>query len=295
MPRNTTSETSDVHEARTALGKRLRELRRQAGLSGKQLAESLAWVPSKISKLENGRQTPTDDDIRDWTRSTGSEAETEALLATLHTLEERHTEWRRLLRTGLRHQQAKRVAQEADVRFFRVFEQDVIPGLLQVPEYARVCLYQGVLVDGVPDDVDDAVRTRMQRQEILYHADKRFHFVLTEAALRYRYVANEVMLGQLDRLISLSALPNVKLGVISFETRYEIMPNNGFWLLDDDKVEVETYSAGLNLSQPQELELYARVFESLAGIASYGRAARQIIMRVIDDLSAEVAEDPPTG
>jgi transcriptional regulator with XRE-family HTH domain len=266
-------------------------LRRRAGLSGKQLAESLAWPPSKISKLENGRQTPTDEDIRDWTRSTGNADETEALLATLHTLEERHAEWRRVLRTGLRHQQARRVGFESEVRFFRVFELNVIPGLLQVPEYAKVCLYQGVRVDGVPDDVDEGVRVRMQRQEILYHSDKRFHFVMTEAALRYRYVVPEVMLAQLDRLISLSALPNVKLGVISFDTRYEIMPCNGFWLLDDNKVEVETFSAGLNLAQPQELKLYAKVFESLAGVASYGRTARQIIMRVIDDLSPETEEE----
>jgi ribosome-binding protein aMBF1 (putative translation factor) len=48
--------------AQCALGKRLRELRQAAGLSGRQLAESLSWPPSKVSKLENSRQTPTDDD-----------------------------------------------------------------------------------------------------------------------------------------------------------------------------------------------------------------------------------------
>jgi|HubBroStandDraft_1064217.scaffolds.fasta_scaffold17488_2 hypothetical protein len=47
----------------------------------------------------------------------------------------------------------------------------------------------------------------MRRQEILYRPDKRFHFVLTEAALRYRLCAPDVMLGQLDRLISFSQLP----------------------------------------------------------------------------------------
>ncbi|MBE1462888.1 helix-turn-helix domain-containing protein [Kibdelosporangium phytohabitans] len=41
-----------VQVARAALGQRLRELRRQAGLTGVQLAESLSWQQSKISKLE---------------------------------------------------------------------------------------------------------------------------------------------------------------------------------------------------------------------------------------------------
>ena len=50
---------------------------------------------------------------------------------------------------------------------------------------------------------------------------------------------------------------------------------------------VETFSAELNLAQPQEIELYARVFDELAAVASYGRAARAIITRVIDDLAPE--------
>lgn len=66
LPPNNTSGSSNVHEARDALGKRLRELRQAADMSGRQLAESLSWPPSKVSKLENGRQTPTDDDIRKW-------------------------------------------------------------------------------------------------------------------------------------------------------------------------------------------------------------------------------------
>ncbi|MBT8226002.1 MAG: helix-turn-helix domain-containing protein [Dactylosporangium sp.] len=88
---------TSVHEARDALGKRLRALRRQADLSGRQLAELLSWPPSKVSKLENGRQAPTDGDIRNWTRATNSEGETEALLASLHTLEVQHAEWQRQL------------------------------------------------------------------------------------------------------------------------------------------------------------------------------------------------------
>jgi len=54
---------------------------------------------------------------------------------------------------------------------------------------------------------------------------------------------------------------------------------------------VETFSAELNLAQPQEIELYARIFDHLAAIASYGRAGRAIITRVIDDLAPEAPDD----
>ena len=260
-------------------------------MTGRQLAESLAWPPSKVSKLENGHQTPTDEDIRGWTRTTDSEGEAEALLASLHTLEVQHAEWQRQFKTGLRPHQNEIAGLDAKTRLFRVFESTVIPGLLQTGEYARARFAQGITMFQAANDIDEAVRARAQRQEILYRSDKRFHFVLTEAALRFRLCAPEVMLGQLDRLVSLSALPNMKLGIIGFETQYVVAPWHGFWLLDNDRVMVETFSAELNLAQPQEIGLYGSVFESLAGVASYGRAARSIITRVIDDLASELPED----
>jgi transcriptional regulator with XRE-family HTH domain len=291
LPLNRTSGVTNVHEARRALGHRLRELRQQADLTGRQLAEALSWPASKVSKLENGRQTPTDEDIRGWTNVTDSAGEAEALLASLNTLEVQHAEWQRQLRTGLRPHQEALAELDASTRLFRAFEPTFTPGLLQTAEYARARFAQSVTVFKVRNDINEAVRARVQRQEMLYRPDKRFHFVLTEATLRYRLCPPEVMLGQLDRLVSFSALPNVRLGIIGFETAYVIGPAHGFWLLDNDRVMVETFSAELNLAQPQEVELYSGIFEALAGVASYGRAARSIITRVIDDLAPEAPED----
>lgn len=282
---------TSVHEARDALGKRLRELRQRANMSGRQLAESLSWPPSKVSKLENSRQTPTDDDIKGWTRATGREGETEALLASLHTLEVQHAEWQRQLKAGLKPHQTEIAELDAKTRLFRAFESTFVPGLLQTAEYARARFAQSITVFKVRNDINEAVQARIQRQDILYRPDKRFYFVLTEAALRYRLCPPEVMLGQLDRLVSLSALPNVKLGIIGFETAYVVAPAHGFWLLDSDCVMVETFSAELNLAQPQEISLYSGIFDALVAVASYGRAARAIINRVIDDLAPEAPED----
>jgi hypothetical protein len=84
---------------------------------------------------------------------------------------------------------------------------------------------------------------------------------------------------------------NVKLGIIGFDTHYAIGPWHGFWIHDNDLVTVETYSAELNLAQPQEIEVYGAVFDQLAAIASYGSEARAIILRVIDDLAARSPEN----
>ncbi|MCP2169709.1 helix-turn-helix domain-containing protein [Goodfellowiella coeruleoviolacea] len=282
---------TSVDEARDALGKRLRELRQQAGLSGKGLAESLSWPASKISKIEHGRQTPTDEDIRSWVGATNAEAQLGSLLAALHTLELHHAEWQRLLKAGMRAHQSSLARHDEKTKLYRGFENTVIPGLVQTPDYARARFAQVVMVHKVPNDINEAVRVRMRRQEMLYRPDKRFHFILTEAALRYRLVSVDVMLAQLDRLVAVSSMRNVRLGIIGFNTRYITDPRHGFWLLDNDLVRVETYSAELNLRQPQEIALYSSIFEQLAAVASYGGAARAIITSVMADLAAEAPED----
>jgi hypothetical protein len=54
---------------------------------------------------------------------------------------------------------------------------------------------------------------------------------------------------------------------------------------------VDTFSAALDLRQPQEIELYGTAFQTLAAVASYGRATRAIINRVVDDLAFETTDD----
>jgi transcriptional regulator with XRE-family HTH domain len=284
------SGTSSVDEARRALGKRLRELRQMAGLSGVELAESLRWVGSKVSKIENGKQTPTDLDIRAWTGATNAGDQADSLLAALHNLELQHAEWQRLLKAGMKSHQLSLSQQDEKTRLLRGFENTVVPGLVQTPEYARARFAQVVLVHKVPNDINEAVKQRMQRQEMLYRPDKRFHIIITESVLRYRLVSLDIMLGQLDRLMAISSMRNIKLGVIGFKTQYVTDPRHGFWLLDSDLVRVETYSAELNLRQPQEVELYSRIFEQHAAVASYGAAARGIIGQVMHELADEADE-----
>jgi transcriptional regulator with XRE-family HTH domain len=197
LPPRNSSGAPNVHEARTALGKRLRELRLQAGLTGTQLAESLSWPQSKVSKLETARQTPSAEDIRAWTRATGSEPQADELLTALQTLEAQHAEWQRVLNSGLYSHQSKLSDLDAKTRLFRVFESTVIPGLLQTAEYAKARLAQGVILYNASNDINEVVQARMKRQEWLYRENKRFHFVITEAALRLRLCCPNVMVAQL--------------------------------------------------------------------------------------------------
>ena len=83
------------------LADRLRALRVQAGLAGKNLAEANNWAASKVSRLENGRQMPSSTDIDAWARACGaSAATTKELLALLEEVQSTHRDWKRRMRRG---------------------------------------------------------------------------------------------------------------------------------------------------------------------------------------------------
>ncbi|MFJ3408168.1 helix-turn-helix domain-containing protein [Promicromonospora sp. NPDC090134] len=285
MPRNT-STNPDIRAARNELGARLRDLRRAAGLTGQQLAASLSWNQPKVSKIENGRQTPTDDDVRSWCRAAGDDGATEALLADLHTLQTRHREWRRVMRTGLAAEQTAMGRKEQDTRIFRGFQPTIVPGLLQTPEYARGIIERAGNGPASREAVDEVIAARMQRQNILYNASKKFRLVLTEAALLNYVCPPAAMHGQIDRLINLTMLPNVRLGVIPYDTPFAVVPLHAFWVYDDQLVMVETVSAQLNLAQPQEIEQYTKVFEAMALDAVYEEKARKALRRMGQQVAA---------
>ena len=134
------------------------------------------------------------------------------LVASLRTLEDQYVEFRRMFRTGQRARQEAIAEIESATSCVRNFEPVLVPGLLQTPDYARYRLAERLEEIGAPDDVDDAVAVRMQRQQVLYRPGKRFSFVVTEAVLRYRLCPLEVMAGQLDRLVALSTLTTIRLG-----------------------------------------------------------------------------------
>ncbi|MFI6595037.1 helix-turn-helix domain-containing protein [Nonomuraea sp. NPDC050536] len=274
-------------QAREALGARLRELRQAAGKDGKQLAQVLGWHVTKVSRIQLGKQTPTADEVRAWLRACGAEAEEASVLMQLHNLELAYADWRRQLRSGTRDRQRQIASIEAETELLRGFEPATVPGLFQTREYARHIMAQGIRLHEIPDDLEEGLQARMDRQQILYTPGHRFHFVLSEAALRNLLCPPEVLMGQIERLIATATLPNVALGVIPFTARLPKSPVHGFWLYGERLVTVETFAAELSLTQPEEIALYGKIFDLMREVAVYGKAARAVMTRVLDDLADE--------
>lgn len=273
--------TTDFQTAREALGARLRDLRAEAGLEGKDLAAKLGWQPSKVSRLQNGKQTPTRDDLTAWARAIGRPdvvEELHGLLAGLG-LKDRHRSWQRQLAGGIRGRQEIAVKLTDNTREIRGLEVARIPGLFQTPEYARAVFDALAEFRGIPPKTDEAVEARMRRQEALYDPAKSFRFVLCEAALYHRPCPVDVMAEQLDRLYNLVGQKRIELGVIPFAAQLRRTASHSFWIYDQRLVIVETISEELWLTGDQDIQLYERAWEWLDASAEYGAPARRLIGR----------------
>ncbi len=274
--------TASVQQARQALGARLREIRKDADLTGRALAAAAAWHFTKVSKIENGARTPSEPDIRTWCRVCRAVDQLPDLIAAARSVESMYAEWRRQMRAGMRRSQAARLPVYDRTRLFRLYEPGLIPGIFQTARYAAAVIASFMKFSGIAADLDEAVAARMEWQKIIY-GNREFQVVLEEQALRTRAGDPEVMTGQLDRLLAVMSLPRVRLGIIPSMAERKVMPSAGFLIFDEEMVQAETVSAELTVTQPQEIALYARRFELLRQSATQGREARALIHRALDD------------
>jgi transcriptional regulator with XRE-family HTH domain len=281
-----TPPSSSAREAQRALGARLRELRKDAGLSGRALAAATGQHFTRVSKIEHGVQPPTDNDIRDWCRACGAGEQVPDLIATARVVESAYLEFRRQARAGMKRVVgAHTLALYGRTSQFRIYEHNVIPGLFQTAAYCAAMLSFWIGFLDTPADLDAAAAARMERQKVIFDAGKRFAVILEEQALRTWFGTGEVQAGQLGRLLEMMSVPTVSLGIVPLMTERTGVASAGFWIFDDSLVALETPTASIEVTQSQEVELYARMFEHLRGAAVFGAAARGLIIRALGELS----------
>jgi transcriptional regulator with XRE-family HTH domain len=271
--------STDFQSGREALGVRLRELRTEAGLQGKDLAQRLGWQRSKVSRLELGKQTATVEDLAAWAQAAGAPGEAEDLKSRLRGLESQARSWRRQLSTGHRGVQERYVAEYRRTSTVRGYEATVVPGLFQTPDYARHLLLHNAELMQSPRDTEDAVRARMKRQEVLYGAGRAFSVLIWEGALHALVCPRETMAGQLDRLVGLTGMSSVALGIVPFGVQLKLTPKHGFWIFDEERVIVETISTEFTLESAEDVALYGRVWDRLNEGAVTGPQAHRLIGR----------------
>jgi hypothetical protein len=138
---------------------------------------------------------------------------------------------------------------------------------------------------GLPDDVEDAVKVRLERQHLLRRGGRTFAFLLEESVLRTGVGGPTVMAAQLAHLASAATLPAVSLGVLPARPdRDAARPVEDFWIFDSEQVSVELVSGYLTVTQPHEIAMYAQLFGALTELAVFGPRAIDLIEKVAASL-----------
>ncbi|MFF2852911.1 helix-turn-helix domain-containing protein [Streptomyces sp. NPDC058001] len=280
------SPSSSAQAAREVVAKRLRDLRKRAGLTVTELADQCGWHHAKTSRIENARTAPSATDIRLWCRTTRAEGEAEDLIAQSLHAESMYTEWRHQVRGGLKRLQDSAVQFFHETELFRVYSSTLVPGLLQTEGYAAGVLEISANFRELPiDDSAEAARARVERSRVIHEPGHRFTLLIEEAALHYRIGDEDAMAAQLGYLLTAGALPQVSLGIIpaTVPSRSQ-WPRETFHVYDDRLVSVELVSARVRITQPGEVALYLKSFEQLRSMAVYGADARALIVKAIDAL-----------
>lgn len=221
-------------------------------------------------------------DVERWADATGADAHAKRTLVEL--CERSQTEsrsWRALHRRSFRRHQEELQRLERQATTIRLFQPNVVPGLLQTAEYARHVLQAGSYGS---DNLADAVAARVERQAALYDQSKQFAFVITEGALRWRLCPVPAHLAQLDRVSSLSTLMNVRVGIVSWSAYVPNRPANMFMALDDEAVLVETMHGEAMLKERQQIDAYLAAFDALDSFAQHDDEARVTLNRIAADL-----------
>ncbi|ELS54002.1 helix-turn-helix domain-containing protein [Streptomyces sp. ISL-22] len=272
---------------RRRLGQELRRLRELKGMTAEEVAERLLVSQSKISRLENGRRSISQRDVRDLCGV--YEVEDHRIVDSLMQMakDSRQQGWWHSFGDI---PYSVYIGLETDAASLRVYDPQVVPGLLQTKQYAEA-LIAGALPETAQAEIEKRVQVRMRRQERISTEENplRLWTVLDEAALR-RVVGNRsLMRDQLEQLVEQSQLPHVTVQVIPFDMGAHPGLNGQYAILefpdaaDSSVVYIEGVTSDLYLEKANDVQKYSVMYEHLRAQALNVEQSRQFIADIAKD------------
>ncbi|MEU3409902.1 MULTISPECIES: helix-turn-helix domain-containing protein [unclassified Streptomyces] len=266
---------------RRRLGQELRRLRELKGMTAEEVAERLLVSQSKISRLENGRRSISQRDVRDLCGV--YEVEDKRIVDSLMEMarDSRQQGW---WHTFGDIPYSVYIGLETDAESLRVYEPQIVTGLLQTRSYAEA-LVRGALPETSAEEIEKRVEVRMRRQERITTERNplRLWVVLDEAALHRVVGSRLVMREQLEHLIELSELPHVTVQVLPFEVGAHPGINGQYAILefadaaDSSVVYLEGVTSDLYVEKAQDVQKYAVMYEHLRAQSHNVEVSRQFI------------------
>ncbi|MEU7983575.1 helix-turn-helix transcriptional regulator [Streptosporangium canum] len=276
---------------RILLGAQLRRLRTARGVSREDAGYAIRASHAKISRLELGRVGFKERDVADLLTLYGvtDPCDRSPLLALVR--QANAPGWWHKYGDLLPNWFEVYVGLEAAASIVRTYEVQFVPGLLQSPEYARAVI---MLVHSAAsaEEVDRRVALRMTRQERLTRSDATTLWaVMDEAVLRRPIGGPQVLRAQIDHLLQVTEMPNVRLQIMPFHRGGHAAAGGPFSILRfperdlPDVVYLEQLTSALYVDKLAETDHYMQVMDRLC-VQAYSVADSQRFLR---DLRAELS------
>ncbi|MFE5873483.1 helix-turn-helix domain-containing protein [Streptomyces roseifaciens] len=277
---------------RRRLGQELRKLRELKGMTAEEVAERLLVSQSKISRLENGRRSISQRDVRDLCGVYG--VEDHRIVDSLMQMakESRQQGWWHAFGDI---PYSVYIGLETDAASLRVYEASLVPGLLQTPNYASA-VTEGSWPEATGADIERRVQVRMRRQERITDPENplRLWAVIDESALRRIVGSREIMAEQMRQLVQFSMEPHITVQVLPYDVGAHPGMYGKFSILefndpqDASTVYLEGITSDLYLEKPNDVQTYSVMYEHLRMQALNADHSRQFIDRVAAEWAAEI-------
>lgn len=286
------------------LGDRLRQMRQKTGMSIRELARRQHWPATMVYRMESGKRDSSTTEVAMFAVRCGVTLKDAEPLLELTRLAGRHQGyWLSDKRLGGSLQSL--IFHEAAAESSTSYEPQVIPGLLQTPEYAyaRIAAREP---DLSPEEVLGAVRTREDRKLVLLRRNPgRFTFYIAEQALRLRVGSTAVMHEQLLHLVLTSGMDHVTARIVPSEAGAQSAFGGPFRCLEYDTnapvVYLDHVFGGLILEDKDHVENYRDLVARLADVAMDEGESREFAAELADahdrgsqrDAAHGMAEEQP--
>ncbi|NYH79183.1 transcriptional regulator with XRE-family HTH domain [Actinopolyspora biskrensis] len=204
------------------LGAELRELRKNAGFNGRQLAAKLGITQTTISRYERGARTPPVDYVARVLGLFGVTGQRyDELVEFAHSASEPNM----ITRSSIHRNLVEISEFERDASEIVYIAPLMIPGPLQTRAYAAA-----VMASLPPDERDLRIELRMARREALAEP-RQITTYLAERVLRDQLGGFSVMAEQIEHLVKEASRPNVDIRVIPADQQRWTLAHDGSFVL----------------------------------------------------------------
>lgn len=272
------------------LARTLRELRTAAGLTHADAAKVLGSAESKVGRIENAQSGIRLPDLRALMDSYNVTDPTERAAIEKLSREARQKGWWSRYVNVVDPAYAAYAAVEWDASELYNVEPNLVPGLLQTPEYTEA-LIQLQVPEATPDHVEAQVSVRRERKSILTrNSPLQLWVIIAENVLYHQIGSREVMKAQLESLVSDSRKQNIELQILPREDPMNACLFGPFVIMsfptsaETDVVYTESPTSTLYYEEAADVETYTTLFRRLNMAAANVSKSRALIQNALHEM-----------